>query len=144
VIVYRASALSPRSPAEVFAYLAHFSHATQWDPGVVSATDITPGPPDRGSRYRLVTRFLGRSVPLEYRIEEIDTPRRVVLGAENAMVRSTDVIEVAAAPGGGSTVTYEATLTVKGPSVLLTPLVALAFRRIGVRATRGLRAVLSA
>ena len=43
---------------------------------------------------------LGRRLPLEYRIEEIDRPRRVVLRAQNAAVRSTDVIEVTAAPGG--------------------------------------------
>jgi len=68
----------------------------------------------------------------------------VVLRAENAVVRSTDVIAVESAPGGGSTVTYEATLTMKGPSALLSPLVALAFRRIGHRAAAGLRAALAA
>ena len=84
----------PDTPADVFEYLARFSNAAYWDPGVSSAEDITPGPPAYGSTYRLVVRFLGLSVPLEYRIEEIDTPKRVVLRAENSMVRSTDVIEV--------------------------------------------------
>lgn len=141
---YVASARSPRAPAEVFADLAHFSHAEQWDPGVQSALAITPGPPALGSAYRLLTRYLGRSVALDYRIEEIDPPRRVVLQAENAVIRSTDVIEVAEAPGGGAIVTYKATLTVKGPSALISPLVALAFRRIGDRAATGLRAWLAA
>jgi hypothetical protein len=143
VTTYRTSAFSPRSPAAVFASLARFSHAAQWDPGVLSAVDMTPGPPALGSAYRLMTRYLGRSLALDYRIEEIDPPRRVVLGAENAMIRSTDVIEVAEAPGGGATVTYEATLTMKGLSALLSPLVAMVFRRIGDRAATGLRAWLA-
>jgi hypothetical protein len=138
------SASSPRPPTDVFAYLARFSNAAEWDPGVTAAEDTTPGPPALGSRYRLIARFLGLSVPLEYRIEEIDAPRRVVLRAENNMVRSTDVIEVSAAPGGGSTVTYEATLTPKGATAVLAPLLGMAFRRVGDRASAGLRTMLAA
>jgi hypothetical protein len=89
-------------------------------------------------------RFLGLTVPLEYRIEEFDAPKRVVLRAETTVVRSTDVIEVAPALGGGSTVTYEATLTAKGPSGALAPLIGVVFRRIGDRAAAGLRASLAA
>ena len=55
---------------------------------------MTPGPPALGSAYRLMTRYLGRSLALDYRIEEIDPPRRVVLGAETALFRSTDAITV--------------------------------------------------
>ena len=141
---YRTSVSSPRPPADVFSYLARFSNAAQWDPGVSAAEEITPGPPAFGSTYRLMVRFLGHTVPLEYRIEEIDPPNRVVLRAENAMFRSTDVIEVAPAPSGGSTVTYEATLTPKGPSRALAPLLGTVFRGIGDRAATGLRSSLAA
>ncbi len=140
---YRTSVSSPRRPEDVFRYLARFSNAAQWDPGVSSGEDMTPGAPAKGSTYRLVVRFLGLSVPLQYRIEEIDAPKRVVLQAENFMARSGDVIEVSPAPGDGSAVTYEATLTMKGPFAVLAPLVGVAFRRIGDRAAHGLRAALA-
>jgi hypothetical protein len=140
---YRASVSSPKPPADVFAYMARFSNAAHWDPGVAAAEDMSPGPPGFGSTYRLMVRFLGRTLPLEYRIEEIDEPKRVVLQAENAMIRSTDVIEVAPAAGGGSIVTYEATLTPKGVSVSLSPLIGVVFRHIGDRAVAGLRAALT-
>jgi hypothetical protein len=143
MVTYRTSVSSPRPPADVFAYLARFSNAASWDPGVSGAEEITPAPPAPGSTYRLMVRFLGLTVPLEYRIEEIDSPRRVVLQAENTMVRSTDVIEVAPGPDGGSTVSYEAELTPKGLSVALAPLIGVAFRRIGDRAAAGLRASLA-
>ncbi len=142
---YRTAISSPRPPADVFSYLARFSNAAHWDPGVSAAEDITPtpGPPAFGSTYRLMVRFLGITVPLEYRIEGIDAPKRVVLRAENAMVRSTDVIEVAPALSGGSTVTYQATLAPKGASAAFAPLIAMVFRRIGDRAAAGLRASLA-
>jgi hypothetical protein len=144
MVTYRTSVSSPQPPADVFAYLARFSNAVHWDPGVSAAEDITPGPPAFGSTYRLMVRFFGFTLPLEYRIEEIDAPKRVVLRAENAMVRSTDAIEVALTLGGGSTVTYEATLTPKGASAALAPLIGVIFRRIGDRAAAGLRAALAA
>jgi len=134
---------SPLPPADVFTYMARFSNAAEWDPGVVSAEDVTPGPPVRGSRYLLVVGFLTRKVPLEYRIEEIDAPRRVVLQAENSMISSTDIIEVSPGPDGGSTIAYEANLNLKGKLALFSPLAALAFRRVGERAASGLSAALA-
>ncbi len=141
---YRALVASPRTPAEVFEYMARFSNAAEWDPGVTEATAADPGTPALGSTYRLVVRAFGRAVPLVYRIAEIDRPHRVVLRAENSTVRSTDVIEVAAEPGGGSILTYDATLELKSVAVLFTPLLGRAFRRIGDRAIVGLGAALAA
>jgi hypothetical protein len=141
---YRARVASPLPPAEVFDYMARFSNAVEWDPGVTEATEVDPGAPALGSIYRLTVRAFGRTLPLDYRIAEFDRPHRVVLSAENSMVRSTDVIDVSAGPGTGSTLTYDATLRLKGAVALFTPLLGLAFRRIGDRAIVGLRAVLAA
>jgi hypothetical protein len=136
---YRTHVSTARAPAEVFGYLAHFSNAAAWDPGVRSAEALTAGPPSLGSTYRLVLGFLGFSVPIDYRIEEIDAPTRVVLRAENRAIRSVDVIEVRPQPGGGSLVHYDATLDALGGCVVFSPLLALAFRRVGDRAAQGLR-----
>jgi hypothetical protein len=90
-----------------------------------------------------VSRFLGRRIPLEYRITEFDRPARVVLAADDAAVRSTDEIRFVATDGG-SRITYEAELRLKTPfGRVLDPLLALAFRRIGDRAAAGLRAALN-
>ena len=124
--------------------MARFSNAAEWDPGVTEATEVDPGPPTLGSAYRLMVRTFGRAVPIEYRIAEFDRPHRVVLSAENSMVRSTDVIEVSAGPGGGSTLMYDATLGLKGAAALFAPLLGLSFKRIGDRAIVGLGAALAA
>jgi carbon monoxide dehydrogenase subunit G len=141
---YRARITSPRPPAEVFDYMAHFSNAAEWDPGVTEATEDGPGAAGLGSTYSLVVRVFGRAVPLRYRIDAFDRPHRVVLSAENSMVRSTDVIEVVPEDGGGSALTYDATLGLKGGAALFTPFLGRSFRRIGDRAIVGLRAALAA
>jgi hypothetical protein len=141
---YRARVTTLRPQAEVFDYMARFSNAAEWDPGVAEATEAEPGATGEGATYRLMVRIYGRAVPLSYRIDGYDRPHRVVLRAENSMVRSTDVIEVFPEPDGGSILTYEATLELKGGALLFTPLLGLSFRRIGDRATAGLRAALAA
>jgi hypothetical protein len=139
---FRATVTSDLSPDEAFAYMARFSNAAEWDPGVIAAEEEPPGPPALGSHYRLRIGFLGRQLPLDYRITEIEEPRRVVLQAENSMVRSTDTIEVSPCPGGGSSVRYDADLAPKGPYIVLAPLLGVAFRRIGARAVAGLQEAL--
>ena len=54
----RASILSPRAQADLFAYMANFSNADEWDPGVSGAEELNPGPPALGSTYRLRVRSL--------------------------------------------------------------------------------------
>ena len=63
---YHATIDSPRGPAETFDYLATFSNAAQWDPGVLSGEQLDPGPVRVGTRFRLVVPFLGRRLPLTY------------------------------------------------------------------------------
>ena len=99
---YRTEITSTRPQADLFLYMARFSNAAEWDPGVAGATEAEPGAPGLGSTYQLVVRAFGRAVPLSYRIVDFDRPHRVVLSAENSMVRSTDVIEVVPEAGGGS------------------------------------------
>ena len=76
---YRARLTSPRPPTEVFDYMARFSNAAEWDPGVTGSTEAEPGAPALGRTYRLTVRSFGRAVPLEYRIVEFDRPHRVVI-----------------------------------------------------------------
>lgn len=142
--IYRTSFTSPLKAADVFSYVARFSNAAEWDPGVLEAQDLGLGTPRRGSTYRLVVSFLGRPFPLDYEIVEIDPPRRVVLRAQNSLVRSTDVIEVAPSVEGGSRLTYSATLLPRGMAALMAPVIGVLFCRTGDRAVAGLRAKLAA
>jgi hypothetical protein len=139
---YVASVTTPLPPAEAFDYLADFSSVAEWDPGVVRATALDPEPRRLGARFEVVARFLGREVPLEYRTVEIEAPDRVVLRAQTATVVSLDTISFRPMPAGGTEVTYDADLRLRGPLRLADPLLALAFRRVGDRARDGLEQAL--
>ena len=140
---YRTSVTTPHHPEGAFDYMASFENVAEWDPGVVEAEPIDSGKPRAGRRVRVVVSSAGRKMPLEYRIAEIDAPRRVLLIAETSTLRSVDEITVEPAPGG-STVTYDANLELLGPLRIFNPALAIVFRRVGDRAAAGLRGKLQA
>jgi carbon monoxide dehydrogenase subunit G len=135
---YAATVRTDWEPEQAFRYLADFATVADWDPGVESAERLSDDPLAEGARVRVQASFLGRPVPLVYETTEIDSPRKVVLRAESGTVVSLDTMSFDPAPGGGTAVTYDAELTLKGPLRLFDPLMALAFRRVGDRAKEGL------
>jgi hypothetical protein len=139
---YHATIHSAADQRSAFEYLSRFDRAAEWDPGVAEGTMLTAEPVARGSRFALVARFLGRSVPLEYEVIDFVALQRIVLRAETAAIRSTDTITFGA-DGTGTLVEYEALLETKGIARLADPLLAIAFRRIGDRAAKGLEAHLN-
>jgi Polyketide cyclase / dehydrase and lipid transport len=128
--------------AEVFEYLATFSNAREWDPGVAESKALAPGPVAVGSAFRLGVRLAGRVVPFEYRVLELDRPRRIVLQATRGHVTSTDTITVERA-GSGSRVGYVAVLKGSGLLWLASPLLARFFSTMADRAAAGLRSALT-
>lgn len=141
---YLATLETPRPQADVFAYLSDFSTTQEWDPGVAEAQRLDDGPIAVGSRFNVVADFMGRRTPLVYAVVALDAPNAITLRGENATVVSLDTITFAPAAGGGTRVTYDADLSLKGPLRLADPLLKLVFNRIGDRAVDGLRAQLGA
>jgi carbon monoxide dehydrogenase subunit G len=139
---YKASVDTPRTPGDVFAYLSDFSTTAEWDPGVVEAERLDDRPVAEGSEFRLVADFLRRKTALTYRIVEYDPPNAVTFRGENSSVISLDRITFEPSDGG-TRVTYDAELELKGPFRLAEPLLALAFRRVGNRALAGMRKTLA-
>ena len=132
----------PRPIDEVFRYLADFSNAAKWDPGVVRARQASPGPVAPGTEFEVVARFLGRDVALRYRVVQLDPPNRVVLEGETDTLRLVDTI-VLEKWGAGTRIHYDANLSLKGLYYLADlPLHAL-FQWIGRRAIQGLEEALS-
>ncbi|HET9094043.1 MAG TPA: SRPBCC family protein [Solirubrobacteraceae bacterium] len=140
---YRATLETPRSPEEVFRYLSDFSTTREWDPGVITAERLTDGTVGMGSEFSLVARFLGRDAQLTYRVVEYDPPHAVTVLGENATVISRDRITFEPS-GGGTRITYDAELTLRGVMRLADPLLGLAFRPVGDRALEGMKRALSA
>ena len=134
---YVATVTAAKPIEEAFDYLADFSSVAEWDPSAVRAERLSaaPGP---GAEFSVVVRFAGREIPLTYRTTEFRRPDRVVLVAESPTVVSEDTITFTAA-GGGTEVTYDANLRLRGLLRLADPLLGLLFRRLGDNAAAGLR-----
>jgi carbon monoxide dehydrogenase subunit G len=138
---YKASLDTPRSPEEMFAYLSDFSTTEEWDPGVIEAERLGDPPVGEGTEFWLLASFLGRKTPLTYRIVEYDPPRAVTFRGESSTVVSLDRITFEPS-GGGTRITYDADLALKGTLKLADPLLGIAFSRVGARALAGLRRTL--
>jgi carbon monoxide dehydrogenase subunit G len=139
---YNATVDTPRPPDEVFAYLSDFSTTEEWDPGIVEAERLGDSQVREGSEFRLVADFLHRRTTLTYRIVEYDPPNAVTFRGENSSVVSLDRI-IFEPSDGGTRITYDADLALKGPFRLADPLLALAFKRVGDRALAGMRKTLA-
>jgi hypothetical protein len=139
---YQATVQSYRPAAETFDYLATFSNAADWDPGVLAGEQLDPGPVRPGTRFRLVVPFLGRRMALTYHVTSYLPGHAVVLAATSGLLHATDKIVVT---GGtdGSAVSYDAEVRLRGPLHLLDPLLRPGFRAVADRAAAGLARALS-
>lgn len=138
---YRKQIEVVRDPTEVFAYLADFSRASEWDPGIVEARRLSEGPTAVGSRFEVVALFRGKRQRFEYVVTEYDEGRRIVLHGEGARAVSDDTITVEGSDGRTS-VTYEADLRLKGVFRVAEPFLGRTVERMGDDALAGLEAKL--
>jgi hypothetical protein len=127
-----------------FTYLADFATIGDWDPGVARSRRLTDDPLTAGARFEVTTSYLGRETTLIYETIEIERTRRVLLRAETGSFTSLDEMTFDDRPGGGSLVTYDAALAMKGLARAAELPMRLAFRRIGDAARDGLRRRLAA
>jgi carbon monoxide dehydrogenase subunit G len=132
---------SPWLPETAFAYMADARNFAEWDPGVRSSTLVRGEQPGPGAAFEVVVKAGPRTMTLTYEIVEWEPPHRLVLRAETRAIRSNDTVRVEATDGG-SAVTYDAELDLRGVLRLVNPLLGLSFRKIGDRAAAGLRRVL--
>lgn len=137
---YRTSISTPLVPSEAFAFMSDVSRFVEWDPGVKKVVRISGEGASVGSAYDLTIEAGGTTV-MRYEVKESDPPRRLSLVSRTSFLTSEDQITVEPA-SGGSVVTYDATLTLRGPLGLFDPLLGVAFKRIGDRAAAGLQRAL--
>lgn len=125
------------SPEEAFDYMTDLRNFAEWDPGVTSSEKVGAGDVEKGSAFDVVAS----GTNLTYVLVEYDRPKKAIAEANTARLRSYDIIEIEATDGG-SVVTYDATLELKGIFKLFSPVLALMFDRIGAKADEGLQAAL--
>lgn len=142
---YRAELTAPVPITEAFAYLESFDHVRHWDPAVTHAArlDSGSGGPGEGSTFEVGRRLLGRSTTLRYELVEHDPPHRILVRGEHRGLVSTETVTLLPV-GGGTRVTYDTDLRLRGPWRVLAPALRRSLRTAARAAAGGLRRELNA
>ena len=132
----------PMAPGETFAYLADFSRAAEWDPGIVEARRLTPEPTAVGSSFEVIGLFRGKRQRFEYVVTELEEGNRIALHGEGEKAMSDDVMTIS--PSAiGTRIAYEADIRLKGVLRVAEPFLGGTMKKMGDAALDGLRARLS-
>ena len=130
-----------RPIGEAFDYVAEFSNAAEWDPGIAEARKLTDGSAQKGSEFEVVALFRGKRQNFHYVVTDFERDRRVVLSGDGARARSVDEITFEPA-GSGTRITYIADFHLKGIFRPAGPLLVPVMSRLGDDALEGLKIVL--
>jgi hypothetical protein len=128
---FQASVRSPWPAARAYEYLADLEHFEEWDPGTVRAEQVA------ADAYDVTVKTFGRELTLRYEVVDAEPPRHLRLVAETTTLRLVDEITIAEADTG-CVVTYDATLTLRGPLRIIAPIFAPGFKRTVDRGAAGL------
>jgi len=126
-----------------FAFVADFSNAERWDPGVAWSKAVANSTPRVGTEYELGVRLGGRVAPMSYRITLIDPAKRVVLGGRGSNVSAVDDIRFEQTDGG-TRFDYTADIELTGWMRLAAPFAGRAFASIARNARDGMQRTLDA
>jgi len=124
------------SPDEAFAFLSDLTNRPEWDPSVRSVVAIDDG------RYAVTVGFYGKAIETTYEVFELDGPKRIVFEG-SGKIKARDVIEIIERDGGSS-VTMDLNVALKGAAKLFDRGLQLAFAGIGDNAAKAMKAKLDA
>jgi dehydrogenase/reductase SDR family member 12 len=133
----------PAPRDEAFRRVADFGRAAEWDPGLASSHQETPGEPGLGTCFAIVAVFRGKETPMTYEITDWEPTTRIVITGTGEKATAIDTITFADAPGGGTAITYAAELGLAGALKVAEPFLKGTFDTMADEAVAGLAAWLS-
>lgn len=121
---------------DVFAYLADFSNAAEWDPGTASSAPRDGGPPHVGEVYDLVVTWGSRSLDMQYELVDLEEPTLIKLVGDGSTTAAIDTMILTELPDGGTSVHYSADIRLKGVLRIAEPFLGSKFAALGDAAER--------
>jgi NAD(P)-dependent dehydrogenase (short-subunit alcohol dehydrogenase family) len=82
------------APQQAFEFLLKFDNIQAWDPSVLAARSLTPGPTRVGSHFRLLMQFGLRPISMIYTLAEMQPPHRLVFFGRGATFRALDDLAI--------------------------------------------------
>ena len=90
-----------RQVEEVFAYMNDVARETEWQPQLIEAEQIPPGPAAVGTRRRYVSEFMGKRVENVYVVKTYEPNRELVLETTpDSTLSATSRVAWTTIPGG--------------------------------------------
>lgn len=126
---------------QAVAYLADFSHATEWDPGTESCERIGAGNVDVGAQWHNVSKIGPSTTELVYTLESLSADGVTLVG-RNDTAEAKDVITVRQVDDQHCEIEYDATVTLKGAAKLADPFMKLIFLKLAKETVEDLTAAL--
>lgn len=137
----------PTPPRVAFDAVADFTRTVEWDDSIVAGRRLDDGEPGLGSRFEVQLALGARQVPLTYEITVYVPPTdstsgHLVLETEGRWHRGAD--DVLFHPTSeGCRVEWRARFALRGPGLLLDPVLGVGFRRTAATAIEGLERFLT-
>lgn len=130
-------------PEQVFAEIADYTKAADWNPSYVSVTQTEGDGPGLDACYAVVFTFYGRHFDLEYKVVEYTPNDRLVLEATSKRVSARD--EILVKRNGDTTLVHRlADFAFTGPLKVLDGGLQVAFEAMSKRAAEGIAEELDA
>jgi hypothetical protein len=130
---YKATVNTALDADKSFGLMADFANAEHWDPATKESKQLDDAPIGVGSTFKLTMEIAGRENDIVYEIVEFEAPHKVVLRGENSGSVSVDTITVADT-ADGSSVTYDADVSMKGAFKVIGPFFGPVFKKMGDQA----------
>jgi hypothetical protein len=124
--------------------VADFTNTRHWDPQIDEARRFDSGPIGVGSAFEVALRIGSRTTMLVYTVMTFAPDEHVVLETSGPWYRGRDDVRIRPSATGGSEVRWDAVFALRGPLVILEPLLRIGFRRTARKAVDGLEAALTA
>ena len=132
-----------RPAAEVFDFVVDERNEPSYNPRIVAAEKLSPGPIGRGTQFRAESAAMGRTVPMVIEITAYERPRRFAssIRMSAADIEGTLTFDPLA---GGTRMRWAWEVRLRGWSKLMTPIIARSARRQEQATWAGLKRSLEA
>ncbi len=132
-----------RTPEDVFAYFADFRNYSAWQNSTEEMVQTSEGPLGVGSTFRVTAKFLPMMKPrFSGRVIEYDPPNKMAMETSGGAPFSATGSYSFEPIEGGTRMTFNGTLTMKGLLKLTEPLMRTSLRKQGEAENRKLKEIL--
>ncbi len=134
-----------RTPEDVFAYFADFQNWSAWQDGTEEMVQTSEGPLGVGSTFRVRVKMLPLwKATIFGRITRYESPNKMAMETGDGSPFSATGSYSFEPIEGGTKLTFDATMSMKGLLKILEPLMRSTFRKQSASETRKLKEVLEA